>query len=118
MPANVFAINAPTFSDGKGIQEEPRLISNSSDLVGLSNFVNSVNATQFDKDNCDVGNSHGYYFKQTVNVDLNGISWNQIGYSGEYYFLGNYDSSNYFILNANSLGKNDDEGYAISGIFG
>lgn len=75
VPVNVFAVDEPTFSGGKGTQEEPWLISKSVDLVELSNFVNNGYAEKFDADNCgnDIGNFHGYYFKQTTDIDLNGI---------------------------------------------
>lgn len=58
------------------------------------------------------------YFKQTADIDLTGVAWEPIGYSGSYYFAGNYDGDGHTISNATSTGKKDDKGHATAGIFG
>ena len=65
-----------------------------------------------------IGNCYGYYFKQTADIDLTGVAWGSIGYSGSYYFAGNYDGGDHSITNAVSAGKVDPDGYATAGIFG
>ncbi len=50
-----------------------------------------------------IGNCYGYYFKQTADIDLTGVAWEPIGYSGSYYFAGNYDGGDHSITNAVSL---------------
>lgn len=110
-------------SGGSGTQDDPWLISTAADLKALADFVNSGNAKNYDAD-CNTnppGNFHGYYFKQTADIDLQGIeNWEPIGYSGgdNLYFAGNYDGGNYKICNAVSTGKQDSEGYSTAGIFG
>ena len=65
------------------------------------------------------GNYYGYYFKQTTDLDLSSIaSWDPIGYSGSFYFAGNYDGGGHTISKAKSTGKNDADGFATAGIFG
>ena len=46
------------------------------------------------------------------------MAWEPIGYSGSYYFAGNYDGYGHSITNAVSTGKVDPDGYATAGIFG
>ena len=46
------------------------------------------------------------------------MAWEPIGYSGSYYFAGNYDGDGHTISNATSTGKKDDKGHATAGIFG
>lgn len=111
-------------SGGSGTQDDPWLISTAADLKALADYINSGNAADCDAD-ADVcggiGNFHGYYFKQTADIDLQGIeNWEPIGYSGgdNLYFAGNYDGGNYKICNAVSTGKQDSEGYSTAGIFG
>ena len=118
VPMGVFAAEAPSFSGGTGTQGDPWLITSQADLTALAEFLNSGNAETFDTENANVGNCHGYYFKQTADIDLTGVTWEPIGYSGSYYFAGNYDGGGHSITNAVSTGKVDPEGYATAGIFG
>lgn len=118
VPMGVFAAEAPSFSGGTGTQGDPWLIASQADLTALAEFLNSGNAEQFDADDAGVGNCHGYYFKQTADIDLTGVTWEPIGYSGSYYFAGNYDGGGHSITNAVSTGKVDPEGFATAGIFG
>ena len=118
VPMGVFAAEAPSFSGGTGTQGDPWLIASQADLSALAEFLNSGNAEQFDAENAGVGNCHGYYFKQTADIDLTGVAWEPIGYSGSYYFAGNYDGGGHSITNAVSTGKVDPDGYATAGIFG
>ncbi|WP_417405342.1 hypothetical protein [Hominenteromicrobium sp.] len=118
VPMGVFAAEAPLFSGGTGTQEDPWLIASQADLSALAEFLNSGNAEQFDAENAGVGNCHGYYFKQTADIDLTGVTWEPIGYSGGYYFAGNYDGGGHSITNAVSTGKVDPDGFATAGIFG
>ena len=118
VPLAAFAAEAPLFSGGTGTQQDPWLITSQADLIALAEFLNSGNAETFDTANAGVGNCHGYYFKQTADIDLTGVTWEPIGYSGDYYFAGNYDGDGHTISNATSTGKNDAAGYATAGIFG
>lgn len=109
-------------SGGNGTQDDPWLISTAADLKALTDYINSGNAADCDAD-ADVcggiGNFHGYYFKQTADIDLQGVEWDPIGYDGEEnsYFAGNYDGSNYVIRNAAFDGKDNDSRNCV-GIFG
>lgn len=109
-------------SGGSGTQDDPWLISTAADLKALADYINSGNAADCDAD-ADVcggiGNFHGYYFKQTADIDLQGVEWDPIGYDGEEnsYFAGNYDGSNYVIRNAAFDGKDNDSRNCV-GIFG
>ena len=119
VPMTAFAEEAPSFGGGTGTQQDPWLITSQADLIALAEFLNSGNAETFDTDeNAHVGNCHGYYFKQTADIDLTGVTWEPIGYSGGYYFAGNYDGDGHSITNAVSTGKVDPEGFATAGIFG
>ena len=119
VPMAAFAAEAPLFGGGTGTQQDPWLITSQADLIALAEFLNSGNAETFDAENVGVGNCHGYYFKQTADIDLTGVTWEPIGYSGGgYYFAGNYDGDGHTISNATSTGKNDADGYATAGIFG
>ena len=118
LPTAAFAEETPSFGGGTGTQEDPWLIASQADLIALAEFLNSGNAEQFDADATGVGNCHGYYFKQTADIDLTGVTWEPIGYSGNYYFAGNYDGDGHTISNATSTGKNDADGFATAGIFG
>ena len=114
-----FAAEAPLFGGGTGTQQDPWRITSQADLIALAEFLNSGNAETFDTENAGVGNCHGYYFKQTADIDLTGVTWEPIGYSGNYYyFAGNYDGDGHTISNATSTGKNDADGFATAGIFG
>ena len=119
VPMAAFAAEAPLFGGGTGTQQDPWLITSQADLIALAEFLNSGNAETFDTENVGVGNCHGYYFKQTADIDLIGVTWEPIGYSGGgYYFAGNYDGDGHIISNATSTGKNDADGFATAGIFG
>ena len=118
VPMTAFAEETPSFGGGTGTQEDPWLITSQEDLIALAEFLNSGNAETFDTENAGVGNCHGYYFKQTADIDLNGVTWEPIGYSGSYYFAGNYDGGGHSIKNAISTGKVDPDGFATAGIFG
>lgn len=108
-------------SGGSGTQDDPWLISTAADLKALADILNSGNASTYDAhgDDCGAGNFHGYYFKQTADIDLQGAAWDPIGYSDEsgFYFSGHYDGGNHVIRNAVSSGITDN-GYALAGIFG
>ena len=116
----------PAYSGGSGKESDPWLISSVEDLQTLANTINEGKAAEFDADCTDIGdgipgNYHGYYFKQTKDLDLSSIeNWAPIGYSGgqDLYFAGHYDGDGHTISNAKSTGKNDDEGFATAGIFG
>ena len=118
LPTAAFAEEAPSFGGGTGTQEDPWLIDSQANLIALAEFLNSGNAATFDTENAGVGNCHGYYFKQTADIDLTGVTWEPIGYSGSYYFAGNYDGGGHSITNAVSTGKVDSDGCATAGIFG
>lgn len=108
-------------SGGNGTQDDPWLISTAADLKALANFINDDTqpANAYDADGCGLGNFHGYYFKQTADIDLQGAAWDPIGYSDEsyFYFSGHYDGGNHVIRNAVSSGITDN-GYTLAGIFG
>ena len=117
----------PAYSGGIGTKDNPWLISSVEDLQTLANTINDGKAAGFDADSANIGNYHGYYFKQTADLDLSRIaSWDPIGYSGSRYFAGHYDGGGYTITGAKSNGKVDkrDEsdrdfyGCATAGIFG
>ena len=119
VPMAAFAAEAPLFGGGTGTQQDPWLITSQADLIALAEFLNSGNAATFDSEAAGVGNCYGYYFKQTADIDLTGVTWEPIGYSGGgYYFAGNYDGDGHIISNATSTGKNDADGFATAGIFG
>ena len=118
VPMTAFAEETPSFGGGTGTQEDPWLITSQEDLIALAEFLNSGNAETFDTENAGVGNCHGYYFKQTADIDLTGVTWEPIGYSGSYYFAGNYDGGGHSITNAVSTGKVAPDGFATAGIFG
>lgn len=106
-------------SGGSGTQDDPWLISTAADLKALADYINSGKAADCDADCNTYGNFHGYYFKQTADIDLQGVEWDPIGYDGEEgsYFAGNYDGSNYVIRNAAFDGKDNDSRNYV-GIFG
>lgn len=106
-------------SGGSGTQDDPWLISTAADLKALADYINSGNAADCDADCNTYGNFHGYYFKQTADIDLQGAAWDPIGYSDEsgFYFSGHYDGGNHVIRNAVSSGITDN-GYTLAGIFG
>lgn len=111
----------PTYSGGSGTAEDPWLISTVGDLKKLADTINTGASADFDAESDNVGNYHGYYFKQTANLDLSSIAnWEPIGYSLDEgrYFAGQYDGDGYTIANATSNGQRDSDGYATVGIFG
>lgn len=124
LPISAFAVTPPNefLSGGSGTQDDPWLISTAADLKVLADYINSGKAADCDAD-ADVcggiGNFHGYYFKQTADIDLQGAAWDPIGYSDEsgFYFSGHYDGGNHVIRNAVSSGITDN-GYTLAGIFG
>ena len=118
VPVSTFAAEEPSFGGGTGTQEAPWLITSQGDLIALAEFLNSGKAEEFDAGKNGIGNCHGYYFKQTADIDLTGVAWEPIGYSGSYYFAGNYDGDGHSIKNAISTGKVDPDGFATAGIFG
>ena len=127
LPAAALAEGAtamPAYRGGNGTEDDPWLISSVEDLQTLASTINNGKAAEFDADCTDTGNGipgnyHGYYFRQTTDLDLKGIAnWDPIGYSGGCYFAGHYDGDGHTISNAKSTGKNDDEGFATAGIFG
>lgn len=124
LPISAFAVTPPPnefLSGGSGTQDDPWLISTAADLKALADYINSGKAIDCDIDGCgeDIGNFHGYYFKQTADIDLQGAAWDPIGYSDEsgFYFSGHYDGGNHVIRNAVSSGITDN-GYTLAGIFG
>ena len=114
----------PAYSGGNGTESDPWLIPSVADLQLLANTINNGDAAAFDADCTGTGdgipgNYHGYYFKQTIDLDLSDIvNWDPIGYSGSFYFAGNYDGGGHSISNATCAGKNDVDGFATAGIFG
>ena len=111
----------PAYSGGSGTKDDPWRIATVGDLKTLADTINTGASADFDAESDNVGNYHGYYFKQTANLDLSIIAnWEPIGYSlGEgCYFAGQYDGDGYTIANATSNGKRDSDGYATVGIFG
>ena len=118
LPTAAFAAETPSFGGGTGTQKDPWLIASQEDLIALAEFLNSGNAEQFDAEAAGIGNCHGYYFKQTADIDLTGVTWEPIGYSGNYYFAGHYNGGGHSITNAVSTGKVDPDGFATAGIFG
>ena len=103
------------FGGGNGTKDAPWLITSREDLIALAEFLNSGDAASYN--NCD-----GCYFLQTADIDLTGVDWEPIGYSGSTCFAGNYDGGGHIIANAHSEGKADiDEkgNYSsTAGIFG
>lgn len=116
------AVDAPNFSGGTGAQDDPWQIKTEVDLVALSTFVNDGSAADFDTGTQNIGNFFGYYFQQTADIDMTNVAWEPIGYSGTYYFAGNYDGGDFTVRNLRSSGKvgteGDDVGYATAGLFG
>lgn len=89
------------FGGGTGTKEDPWLITSREDLIDLANRLNSdVTETNYNHFN-------GCYFKQTADIDLTGVKWEPIGYSGGTCFSGNYDGDGHIIANAYSKGKAD-----------
>ena len=110
VPVTAFA--GAMFGGGTGTKDDPWLITSRDDLIALADRLNSdVTATNYN-------NFNGCYFKQTADIDLTGVKWEPIGYSGDTCFAGNYDGDGHIIANAKSTGKVDPDGYATAGIFG
>ena len=122
----------PRYNGGSGTESDPWQISSVKDLQMLASTINKGKAAGFDADCTDTGegipgNYHGYYFKQTADLDLSSIeNWDPIGYSGGCYFAGHYDGDGHTITGAKSTGKVDERdkddadsyGCATAGIFG
>ena len=110
------------FGGGTGTKEDPWRITSPKDLIALAEFLNSGDAASFDTGSAGIGNCHGYYFKQTADIDLTGVKWEPIGYSDERCFSGNYNGDGHIIANAVSTGKTFPDGwggsFATAGIFG
>ena len=115
-PGNCICRGGYNFGGGNGTKDAPWLITSRDDLIALAEFLNSGDAAT-NYNNCD-----GYYFKQTADIDLTGVKWEPIGYSGGTCFSGNYDGDGHIIANAYSEGKADidTEGNysSTAGIFG
>lgn len=116
VPVTAFAGGGYDFGGGTGTKEDPWLITSREDLIDLANRLNSdVTETNYNHFN-------GCYFKQTADIDLTGVKWEPIGYSGGTCFSGNYDGDGHIIANAYSKGKADidTEGNysSTAGIFG
>ena len=112
VPVTAFAGGGYNFGGGTGTKDDPWLITSREDLIALADRLNSdVTATNYN-------NFNGYYFKQTADIDLKGVAWEPIGYSGGTYFAGNYNGDGHIIANASSTGKVDPDGFATAGIFG
>ncbi len=88
---------------GKGTQASPYLIQNRDDLIKLRDRVNS-----------ETGYA-GNYFKQTTDIDLDGIEWIPIGTddSAKTKFKGIYDGDGHEITNLNNS-----DGRYYGGLFG
>ena len=111
----------PKYNGGSGTKDDPWLISTVEYLKTLAETINSGAAAAYDAESDGAGNYHGFYFKQTADLELSSITnWVPIGYSLDegYYFAGQYDGDGYTIANATSNGQRDSEGYATAGIFG
>ena len=110
------------FGGGTGKKGDPWLITSSEDLIALAEFLNSGDAASYDAQSAGIGNCHGYYFKQTADIDLTNVAWEPIGYSDERCFSGNYDGGGHIIANAVSTGKTFSDGWggfsATAGLFG
>lgn len=123
VPVTAFAGGGYDFGGGTGTKNDPWLITSSEDLIALAEFLNTGKAEKVDAQGAGIGNCYGYYFKQTADIDLTGVAWEPIGYSGGTYFAGNYDGDGHIIANAKSTGKRypgEEEGdyFATAGIFG
>lgn len=69
----------PAYSGGSGTETDPWQISSVADLQLLANTINNGDAAKFDANCTDTGggipgNYHGYYFKQTKDLDLSNIA--------------------------------------------
>ena len=95
------------FGGGNGTKDAPWLITSREDLIALAEFLNSGDAASYDAHGAGIGNCYGYYFKQTADIDLTGVTWEPIGYSSGTCFSGNYDGDGHIIANAYSEGKAD-----------
>ena len=116
VPVTAFAGGGDNLGGGNGTKDAPWLITSRDDLIALAEFLNSGDAAT-NYNNCD-----GCYFLQTADIDLTGVKWEPIGYSGGTCFSGNYDGDGHIIANAYSEGKADidTEGNysSTAGIFG
>ena len=92
---------ATDFASGRGISDDPYLISTSAQLAYLAQQVNG--GTSYE----------GKYFRQTANFDLAGKKWTPIGAEESKPFKGNFDGNNHEIF---GLKVETDNWYA--GLFG
>lgn len=80
-----------TWTNGTGTEKDPYLIENAQQLAYLAYYVNEGN-TSTDK-----------YWKQTINIDLNGLQWTPIGYfhnnAHKCYFNGHFNGNEKTIAN-------------------
>jgi len=118
----ILAVNVNTFAQsiwdgthtiwtkGTGTKTNPYLIENAAQLAHLAYYVN--NGT--DAVNYVVGS--GKYWKLTIDINLNSLSWNPIGYlisaTDHYEFGGHFDGGEHTIANLVTSGKNN------AGLFG
>jgi len=95
-----------SYFGGYGTETSPYLIDTADDLVLLGRLVNE-------------GESFAYtVFKQTENIDLEGLDWEPIGVLGSgNYFDGLYDGDGHYIANLNVSGEHGD-GKKTNGFFG
>ena len=79
----------PNFSNGAGTQADPYLIAAPADLARLADRVNGADGAEFaDK-----------YYKQTADLDMNGVPHACIGSSAAKAFKGHYDGGSFKISN-------------------
>ena len=88
------AAASPTFSGGSGTESDPYLISTKEDLFAMGEAINADASGELDAaDSCGLGGYHGYYFKQTADIDLTGVAW------APFSFCGVYDGNGFEIQN-------------------
>ena len=122
--SRTYTVNFSTMAlKGEGSEDSPYLISTADELLQLAICHNSGAAAPMDVDGCGHGNHCGYYFKQTKNINMEGVAWEPIGHSGKTYFAGNFDGNGYTISNLTSTGKTNKSSYdcslySASGVFG
>jgi hypothetical protein len=98
-----YAANA--YSGGTGTQPDPYLISKVDDWKALATAVN------------DGTDYSGKYFKQTANLDMNGVDGLAPVGTMDASFAGNYNGSGFEISNA-TINVGMTSGEAVAGIFG
>ena len=98
-PALAEAIDGLTYNAAGSYYEIP----NAAALTALAAYVNGGNVTS------------GKTFKQTADIDMQGVSFTPIGNGDEIAFCGTYDGDGYVIKN---ISHYDNGTYALSGLFG